>query len=332
MKPKKLKAVLAVVIVISLLFLFAMAMYPFIQGFFGALIMFVLFDPLYKFLVRKRINKKISAIIVIIISIFILLIPLLVLLAIITREVIAISENPVIIQEAFQLINSLISRVYPGFSVSSLIGENVDSIAYFLKKFFVKAISGAGLFIVNVLIMYFALYYFLTQKEIFKKAKEIIPFNRKNSDILIKKFKDITHSTLLVTGMIALLQAVLLATGFLIFGIKSWLLWGFISFILSFIPVLGPPVLWVPATIYMFVQGNYVSGIGILAFGLVLSNIDNFIRPYLQQRIGNIHPLITLIGVFTGIPLFGLLGIIIGPLMISYVILTLKMFREEYLK
>lgn len=332
MGPKKLKAVLAVAIVIALFLLFVVALYPFISGFFGALIMFVLFEPMYKILVRKGINKKFAAMIVILVSIFILLIPLLVLLAIVTREFIEISNNPAVIQEAFNFINSLISRIYPGLSVSSLIGQNVDSIAGLLNKFFVKAISGAGIFVVNVLIMYFALYYFLTQKEIFKKARDVIPFNRKNSEILIQKFKDVTHCTLLVTGMIALLQAVLLAASFLIFGIDSWLLWGFISFILSFIPVLGPPILWIPATIHMFIHENYAAGIGILAFGLVLSNIDNFIRPYLQQRLGKIHPLITLIGVFTGIPLFGLLGIIIGPLLISYVILTLKMFREEYLK
>jgi len=96
------------------------------------------------------------------------------------------------------------------------------------------------------------------------------------------------------------------------------------------LPLIGPPLIWIPAVIIKFLEGDYFSAGGILFFGIIISTSDNFIRPYLQRKIGRVHPLVSLIGFFIGIPLFGLFGIIIGPLLISYVILTIKMFKEEY--
>ena len=332
MKFDNLKSVLAIAAVIALVVLLLRAMYPFIQGFFGALILFVLFNPLYSFFVKKGINKKVAAILVIIISIVLVLIPLGILLAIIAKQLINIAQDPVIIEQSMEFLSSLVGRFFPGVGISTIIENNINQIVSYLNSFAVMAISEAGTLVINLIIMYFTFYYLLTQREKAAKAKKIIPFNKKNSEILIQKFRDMTYSTVIVSGMIALLQATLLAVSFLIFGIESWLFWGFIAAILSFIPVIGPPFIWAPASIYMYVKGDYIAGTGILIFGLILSNIDNFIRPYLQEKVGKIHPLVTLIGIFIGIPLFGILGIIIGPLIIAYLILTLKMVKEEYLK
>jgi predicted PurR-regulated permease PerM len=78
-------------------------------------------------------------------------------------------------------------------------------------------------------------------------------------------------------------------------------------------------------------QQNYVAGIAILAAGLFISVIDNFLRPIIQERVGELHPLISLLGIIIGVPLFGLLGIVIGPLLLSYFLLTVEMFSKEYL-
>ena len=143
----------------------------------------------------------------------------------------------------------------------------------------------------------------------FRKLEEIIPFNEKNSKKLTKEFRDITYTTIFSTGIIALIQGSLITITFLVFGVERAFLWGFIAAILSFFPIIGPPLIWIPATIIKFISKNYFAGVGILAMGIFLSNIDNFLRPYLQSKIGRIHPLTTLIGIFIGVPLFGLLGI-----------------------
>jgi predicted PurR-regulated permease PerM len=141
----------------------------------------------------------------------------------------------------------------------------------------------------------------------------------------------VTYSVVISTGTIAVLQGALLGLAFYIFGLPGALLWGFVAAVLSFLPVVGPSLVWGPASLLMLLTQNYVAGIGILVFGLVLSNVDNFLRPLIQRQVGRMHPLVSLIGIFIGIPIFGILGLIIGPLMLSYFFLTLKMFREEYL-
>jgi predicted PurR-regulated permease PerM len=171
----------------------------------------------------------------------------------------------------------------------------------------------------------------LMQKSLFKKIQKIIPFNKKHSKELVEKLKDISFSTLFVGGIIALIQGGLITTAFLIFGIPGPFLWGFITAILSFLPIIGPSIIWIPASIIQFSQGDYWIGGGVLIFGVVLSNIDNFIRPYLGKSIGKIKPLATFIGIFIGLPLFGFMGIFAGPLLIAFSILVLKMFKKEYI-
>ena len=119
-------------------------------------------------------------------------------------------------------------------------------------------------------------------------------------------------------------------TSFLIFGIQGAFLWGFVTAILSFFPVIGPPFVWIPAAVIQFFQGDYRAGGGILIFGLILSNIDNLIRPYLAEKISKIHPLVSLVGIFVGVLSFGVMGIFIGPLLLALTILILRMFEEEY--
>jgi predicted PurR-regulated permease PerM len=186
--------------------------------------------------------------------------------------------------------------------------------------------------VVGLTIAYFALYYLLIRSDkTSKRFVELIPFHRKNAQRLQKEFRDVTYSVVITTGTIAVLQGVLLGIAFLVFGIPGALLWGFVAAILSFLPVVGPSIVWGPAALIMLLSHNLVAGIGILIFGLVLSNVDNFLRPFIQQQVGKMHPLVSLVGIFIGIPIFGILGLIIGPLLLSYFFLTLRMFREEYL-
>ena len=333
MERKEARKYFAIAIMIILITLLLFAVYPFIRGFFGALIMYTLFNPFYKFLVRKNINKKLSAFIIILISIFVIIIPLIILLGVIGNEVIDFFQNPELIKESFAFVDDFISQKIPSLSGTSFLKSQTNNLAETSSNLFFNTLSNIGLFLINLVIMYFALYYMLISKTpFFKKLEDIIPFNEENSHKLTQEFKGITYTAIITTGIIGVMQGALLTITFLIFGVKGAFFWGFIAAILSFFPVIGPPLIWAPASIIKFAKGNYGAGTGILILGIFLSSIDNLIRPYLQKKIGRIHPLTTLIGIFIGIRLFGLLGIIIGPLIISYVLLILQMFREEYIE
>ncbi len=186
---------------------------------------------------------------------------------------------------------------------------------------------------IGLLIMYFLLYYLFTgeDSDFMRKISVAVPFNEENTATLLDEFRIIVRTTLTASGAVALFQGGILTIVFLIFNIQGAFLWGAIAAILSFLPVVGAPLVWVPAAIVQFLQGDYIAGVAILAAGLFISVIDNFLRPIIQKKVGEIHPFLSLLGIVIGVSLFGLIGIVIGPLLLSYFVLTVQMFSREYL-
>ena len=112
----------------------------------------------------------------------------------------------------------------------------------------------------------------------------------------------------------------------------SAVLWGFIAAVLSIIPLVGAPIVWIPTAIIYLLSNNYLVAAGILGSGIVISLSDNFIRPIFQKKFGDIHPLISILGVFIGLNLFGVLGIIFGPLLMEIFLESTVMFKKEFIR
>lgn len=324
----RFRKMLAYGIVIFLAIFVLIAFYPYIKGLFGALILFILFRPFYTFLVRRRVPKKGAAAIVILATICIVLIPLFLIIFMVAGEVSTLFTNIGDLGGTVERIDSLL----PQINLESILMNQLDSLANNIQDFIFNLAKSVYSATITIVMMYAILFYMLINCEKLPSiAYTLIPFNRENSERLMNEFTTVTKSTVIATGLIALLQGSLLSVAFMIFDVPGALFWGAVGVILSFLPIIGVPVLWVPAAIFQFTAGDMTAGFGILVFGSIISSIDNFIRPILQEKVGAIHPLITFIGVFIGIPLFNIVGIFIGPLMLSYTILTFKMFREEYL-
>jgi predicted PurR-regulated permease PerM len=137
--------------------------------------------------------------------------------------------------------------------------------------------------------------------------------------------KSSTFGNVLGQGLICLVQAISLGIGFLVFGLPDPFFWATITFFISFLPVIGAPIVFVPAGLISLAYGDTTSGYGILIWGFVLvTNIDNLLRYFISKYFADTHPLITIIGVIAGIPVFGILGLVFGPLLISWFLLLLK--------
>ncbi len=173
----------------------------------------------------------------------------------------------------------------------------------------------------------------LLNHEIFEKQLiKYSPFREQNALKFADELKYTTYSNILGQGLIAIVQGALVSLGFFIFNIEDAIFWGVISIFLSFLPLIGSAFVFIPAGIIELANGHNTSGIGILLWGVLLvSNIDNVIRFLIAKRIGNIHPIITVIGVIIGIPAFGIMGLVIGPLLLSYFILTVRIYETSKL-
>ena len=131
--------------------------------------------------------------------------------------------------------------------------------------------------------------------------------------------------------LVALIQGVVALIGYLIFSVPDPFFWFGVTAIGSVIPFVGTAIGFIPVTVILLSQGMTFEAIGVLTYGVVIvGSSDNLIRLYILKRMANEHPLITLIGVIVGIPVFGFLGLVFGPLMISLFLIIVVIYKEEY--
>jgi predicted PurR-regulated permease PerM len=127
-------------------------------------------------------------------------------------------------------------------------------------------------------------------------------------------------------------QGLLVGLAFWVVGLPSAVFWGVVTTVFAILPVVGSGLVWGPGTIALALDHRYIAAAGLALWGLiVVGNVEYVIRPMVFRRWANIHPLVTLVGALGGVSYFGLLGLLIGPLAISYWFELIKMYREEYL-
>lgn len=340
---KSAKMVIALLIISILAIIISYATLPYIDYIFGAFILFIIFNSLYKSFVEEiKLQKQIAAVLVIIISIFVILIPFYFLLSLVISEfqqlmldqhsiIVSIHSGGQFLSQYLSILN-ISAETFQTKLQESATGF-VSQAVNFTSILILGSIQNLSKQFVGLLIMYFLLFYLFTESDsnFVHKVYLAIPFNEENTAILLEEFRRIVRTTLIASGAVALAQGSILTITFLIFKIEGAFFWGAIAAILSLLPVVGAPIVWVPALIIEFLQGNNTAAFALLIAGLFISFVDHLLRPIVQQRVGEIHPLLSLIGIVIGISLFGLIGIVIGPLLLSYFFLIVEMFSKEYL-
>lgn len=181
-------------------------------------------------------------------------------------------------------------------------------------------------------LMYFLLYYLFTDPKLSKNSiGDYLPVNRHNLKVIGDEISAMVRSNALGIPLVALAQGFVALIGFFIFGVQDPFFWFVITTIGSMIPFVGTLVGILPVFILEMSSGNTFGAWGILLYGfVVVGSTDNLIRLYVLKKLDNVHPLITLIGVIVGVPLFGFIGLIFGPLLISLFLVLLSIYRKEF--
>jgi len=157
----------------------------------------------------------------------------------------------------------------------------------------------------------------------------ISPFRKDKEVILVKRFKDITSSIIYGYIIVGILQGLALGLGLLVFGIPKALTLTILGSFASMLPMVGPWFVWIPVTISLFITGKVGLAIAFAVYcGFFVSTIDNIIRPYIVSRKTGVSPVIVLVGMIGGLFVFNMLGLILGPLILSYLILFLKAYKD----
>jgi predicted PurR-regulated permease PerM len=186
--------------------------------------------------------------------------------------------------------------------------------------------------LLNLVVMYIILFFLLVNNvEVELWIHKHLPLTKINSAFVIDEFKRLVFSNAVGIPLVAIIQGVAGLVGYLIFGVQGAILLGILTAICSVIPMVGPTLVWGPLALYLMSQGENGHALGVALWGFFLiGSIDNIARFLLQKKIGDIHPLITIFGVVIGINLFGFVGLIFGPLMVSMFILMVKIYTDEF--
>lgn len=196
-----------------------------------------------------------------------------------------------------------------------------------------SVMSSVGDLAVNILVVIVLLYFLLSGgRKLEAYIASVMPFREENKREVLDRIKLMTRSNAIGIPLLALIQGGISWIGYIICGVPNAFVAAIFTGLASIIPMVGTAIVWIPIAIYLFITGNTTQGFVLIAFGaVVISQCDNLIRFILQKKMADTHPLITIFGVIAGLPMFGFMGIIFGPLMVSLFLLFLDMFRKEYL-
>ena len=217
-----------------------------------------------------------------------------------------------------------------GFSITEQI--DASSISNKIANSVSDILGGTLNGFIAVSLMYFFLYFMLiNQKQLQKVLIEYIPMKNENIETLGIKINEMVRSNSLGIPLVAIAQGIVALIGFLIFGVESPFFWAVVVTIGSMLPFIGNFLGTIPVFVIALSDGNAFQAWGILIYGIVVvGTTDNIIRLYVLKRMDNVHPLITLLGVIIGIPLFGFLGLVFGPLLISLFLLVVRIYKQEF--
>ncbi len=304
-------------------------MLPYLSGVLGAITIYVLMRRWMIVLVRKGWRPSLAAAFLMLLSFVGILLPVTGIIFMLTNKIGNAVNNSERVVDAFKLqLGNWENRL--GYDLSSQI--DVSAVSTWLSESLQNIAGSTFGIVIAIGIMYFMLYYMFTAKRtVTKSLIDVVPFRKKNIKIIGNEIKAMVRSNALGIPLVAIAQGIIALIGFWIFGVEDPFFWFVIVTIGSMIPFVGTLIGILPVFILSLSTGNNFQAWGILIYGLVVvGSTDNIIRLYVLQKLDNVHPLITLIGVIVGVPLFGFIGLIFGPLLISLFIIILRIYRAEY--
>jgi predicted PurR-regulated permease PerM len=333
---------LLLVFFISALFLsmirqFLMAI--FLAGIFSALSY-----PLYRRLERWFGGRRaLASLATLLLIVIVVLLPLGGLLGVVTGQAIKVGEavtpwvtkqlsEPDAISETLKSL-PLYDKVEPYRNlILKKAGELVGHISGFLINRLRSVTLGTVNFIFMLFIMLYTMFFFFMDgKKLIDKILYYLPLEDQDERRMLDKFTSVTRATLKGTAVIGILQGGLAGAAFAVVGIDSAVFWGTIMAVLSFIPGIGTALVWVPAAIILAATGHAAKAIGLGVFcAAVVGSVDNLLRPILVGRDTQMHELMILFGTLGGIIMFGVVGIIIGPIVAALFVTVWEIYGVAF--
>lgn len=329
LKPELVRQLFLILLILFLSVLIIEEMTPYLSGVLGAITLYVLLTNSVQKLIKRGWRPGYAAGVAMLGSFLVIIVPIGLTVLMLTNKIGKAVNNS---ERVIEVVKNQIGiwEADLGFKMSESIDTN--SITGWVSDNLQKLAGGTFNVFIAVGIMYFILYYMLINRQkLHDYLYAFIPLGEDNIKRIGDESRAMVKSNALGIPLVALAQGIVALIGFFIFGVPDPFFWFVITAIGSMIPFVGTLLGIAPVVILMIASGNNLQALGIGIYGLVVvGSTDNIIRLYVLERLANVHPLVTLVGVIVGVPLFGFIGLIFGPLLISLFLLIVKIYKQEY--
>lgn len=326
---QKIRQIFVLLVIVIFAFLIFNEIVPYLSGVLGAITIYVLLRKPMTFLINNGWNKNIAAIALMLFSFVCILLPVVGIILMLGSKLDDAVQNA---QEVAKSLKEIVSNLETKFDYDLSSGINVSEISSWLANNLENFAGSTFTIFIAIGLMYFMLYYMLlNRKELQSSLFEYIPISTKNLKIIGAEAQAMVRSNAIGIPLVAIAQGIIALIGFLIFDIQNAFFWFTIVTVGSMIPFVGTLLGILPVFIVTLANGDTFAAWGILIYGfVVVGSTDNIIRLFVLKKLDNVHPLITLIGVIVGVPLFGFIGLIFGPLLISLFLIIVKIYKKEF--
>ncbi|MEJ8589684.1 AI-2E family transporter [Riemerella anatipestifer] len=326
----KIKQIALIIVITTLFILMAYQLAMFIPSLLGAITLYVISRKYNLYLIEKKNWKPwISALVIILATIVILILPLYFLIDTLIEKL----GNAQAYMEKFNdFLDKIHSYILSETKIDILSKENLDKVKETAGQLSTFILSSTLNTVTIIASAYFLLYFMLVKPRIFERIlTNAAPLKKTNVNLISEKIRKMIIANAIGIPVVAFGQGLAALVGYLIFGAPSVILLFALTTIASMIPIVGGAIIYVPVAIFMIAEGDTVSGIGLTIYCLIVVGfIDNVLRFTLLKKLEDIHPLNTVFGIILGMNLFGFMGLVFGPILVSVTLLLIQIYRDEF--
>lgn len=327
----QIKQVMILVLLLLMVFLSVRELYVFFPGLLGALTLYIISRNSYFQLVyHRKWDKSRTALLYLLVYFLLLALLTWFTFVLVEKQVHPYLKDPV---NSLNQLKDAISQAQEKAGLSLISADTLISLQERVSGFIPSLVNDTANLITNLAILLFLLYYMLVHgTEIEAYLGHILPLKHNNIELLASETKRLVKASALGIPLICIIQGVTATVGYFLFGLNEIVLWGFLTGMLAFFPVVGTMIVWVPLVIFMYANGDNWNATGLMIYSIVVTgNVDYLARITILKKLGQVHPVVTVLGVIVGLGLFGFIGLIFGPLLVNYIILLFRIYCNEFL-
>jgi predicted PurR-regulated permease PerM len=312
-----------------LLYVSYLVVKPFLSYLLFSVVLVIMFYPAYTWLAKKMKKARVASLITVLLLIALLVVPTILLGVKLVKSAPAAYESLIAGIDAERAEGFILSITGQEADVATWLRDSARHFRQYVLANAAYVFTGMTAAVVGLFMMFFVMYHLFTQgPEIISRLKDVVPLTPKQQTMVVEEVDQVVHGVIEGQILFGVAQGILGGLLFWALGIPNALFWGFVMAVLSVIPFVGSFLVWIPTAVWLLATGQTGVGLLMIIGGVVISGLDNVVRPYVVGRYAEMNPALVLVGVLGGLAAFGFIGFVVGPLVLALLVGMMRVYKE----